>query len=64
MRREPKPPEADPADPLDLSVGFHTRISKEAEALLNQEARRRGIKPATFGRQLLYRGLGLIGVDP
>lgn len=64
MRREPSPPAADPDDHLDLSAGFHTRISKEAEALLNQEAIKRGIKPATFGRQLLYRGLGLIGFDP
>lgn len=64
MSKDPKPRGEDPEDTLDLTVGFHTRISKAAESLLNKEAVKRGIKPATLGRQLLYRGLGLIGFDP
>jgi hypothetical protein len=49
----------EPSD-LDLTVGFHTRISEEAKELLRKLARESGIKPATCGRQLLYRGLGII----
>jgi hypothetical protein len=63
MATREKEPRGETSEDLDLTVGFHTRISKEAEELLHARARARGIKPATFGRQLLYMGLGLIGSD-
>ena len=47
-------------DILDLSALFHTRVSKHAMDILRQRAAAAAMKPATFGRNLLYRSLGII----
>lgn len=49
-----EPPDA------DLGRAFHTRISGQADELLRKRARASGLLPATYGRLLLYQGLGLI----
>jgi hypothetical protein len=49
------------ADDPNLTVGLHTRVSREAKALLAEKSRADGIRPATLARQYIYRGLGLIG---
>ncbi len=45
---------------LDLSRLFHTRISAEAKRKIAKVAQEAGIAPATWGRQVLYRELGII----
>jgi len=45
---------------LDLTVLAHTRISRRASELLRKRAQQEGIKPGTWVRQQIYRGLGLI----
>lgn len=50
----------DSRDLLELTVGFHTRISKQAMRMLQDMAREQFVKPATLGRTILYRGLGII----
>jgi hypothetical protein len=47
-------------DASDLSVGVHTRISPAADALIKENARRDGVKPATWVRITIYEALGLL----
>lgn len=52
--------ETSSGDILDLSALFHTRVSQHAMDLLRQRAAAAAVKPATFGRTLLYQSLGII----
>lgn len=51
---------AKPSGSLDLTAMFHTRISKRAEDLLRRQAQRRQMKASTYGRELIYMGLGIL----
>ncbi len=58
-RNTNKTPEEPTPDP-DLGAAFHTRISVQADRLLRDQAKKAALSRGTFGRLLIYRGLGLL----
>jgi hypothetical protein len=52
------------ADPVRYSDYVTIRCTPEVTALIEEAARRRGMKPSEYRRQALLTGLRLDGFDP